>query len=192
MLASLSIPQQTQDHLRGIIDGYTARGAQGLPGVLYFATRNHGTPIFEHASGLRGIDSSKPMSLDTTFWLASFTKLVTSIACMQLVEQGTLSLDDADQVEALAPELREVQVLKEAAGGRYELVEKNSRITLRMLLTHTGMSHTSEPQISVQDDKADTIFPRQRASDMHLKTTAWPNSADLLVWTTSRETLQTY
>lgn len=139
MHASLSLPQQTQDHLRGIIDGYTARGAKGLPGVLYFATRNHGTPIFEHASGLRGIDTSTPMSLDTTFWLASFTKLVTSIACMQLVEQGTLSLDDADQVEALAPELRKVQVLKEAPGGKYELVEKNSRITLRMLLTHTGM-----------------------------------------------------
>lgn len=146
MQVTFPLPQQTQDRLRGIIDGYTVGGAKGLPGVLYLATRNHGRPIFEHASGLKGVDSPTPMSLDTVFWLASFTKLITSIACMQLVEQGSLSLDDADQVEAILPELRDVKVLKEAAGGRLELVEKNSRITLRMLLTHTGMSHTDDVQ----------------------------------------------
>lgn len=134
-----SLPQRTQDHLRKVIDGYTADGAKGLPGVLYFATRNHGRPIFEHASGVRGIDSLNQMSLDTVFWLGSFTKLITSIACMQLVEQGKLRLDDAEQVESLAPELRDVQVLEERAGGRFELVEKNTAITLRMLLTHTGV-----------------------------------------------------
>lgn len=57
---------------------------------------------------------------------------------MQLVEQDILRLDDPGQVESLAPELRDVQVLKELAGGRFELVAKKSRITLRMLLTHTG------------------------------------------------------
>lgn len=141
-----SLPQEAQDRLRGIIDGYTASGAKGLPGVLYFATRNHGRPIFEHASGLRGIDSLEPMSLDTVFWLASFTKLITSIACMQLVEQEVFRLDDAEQVELFAPELRDAQVLKETARGSFELVEKTRHITLRMLLTHTGMSHTNNPE----------------------------------------------
>lgn len=135
------LSQHAQDRLRDIIDGYTAEGAKGLPGVLYFATQSHGRPIFEHASGLRGIDSPAPMSLDTVFWLASFTKLITSIACMQLVEQGILELDDAGQVESLAPELRDVQVLKQVEGGGFELVAKNSRITLRMLLTHTGVTN---------------------------------------------------
>lgn len=149
MYSSPSNPfsQQAQDRLRDIIDGYTAEGARGLPGVLYFATRSHGRPIFEHASGLRGIDSHAPMSLDTVFWLASFTKLITSIACMQLVEQGMLRLDDAGQIESLAPELRDVQVLKEVAGGGFELVAKKSRITLRMLLTHTGVTDSPAFQI---------------------------------------------
>lgn len=67
------------------------------------------------------------------YWLASCTKLVTSIACLQLVEKGILALDNADQVERLCPELRDVKVA--TTDGR--LVEKLTRITLRSLLTHT-------------------------------------------------------
>jgi CubicO group peptidase (beta-lactamase class C family) len=53
---------------------------------------------------------------------------------MQLVEKGTLSLDNAPQVESLCPELKDVKVL--TAGGK--LVPKNKGITLRMLLSHTA------------------------------------------------------
>jgi CubicO group peptidase (beta-lactamase class C family) len=43
------------------------------------------------------------MTMDSVFWIASCTKMITGIACMQLVEQGKLSLDDGDQVEKIAP-----------------------------------------------------------------------------------------
>ncbi|KAL2802580.1 beta-lactamase/transpeptidase-like protein [Aspergillus granulosus] len=62
------------------------------------------------------------MSLDTVFWVASFTKLLTSVACMQLVEQGRPSLDDAEQLEKIAPELGGTKVLtrtQEGAGFGY-------------------------------------------------------------------------
>lgn len=78
------------------------------------------------------------MSVDTVFWVASFTKLATSVACMQLVEQGLLQLDDADQVESICPELKDVKVLTRTPEGKLELVDKVRRITLRMLLNHTG------------------------------------------------------
>ncbi|PYH57494.1 uncharacterized protein BO96DRAFT_335207, partial [Aspergillus niger CBS 101883] len=67
------------------------------------------------------------------FWIASCTKLITAICCMQLVERGHISLDDAEVVERLCPELKDVRVLR---GG--ELLEKKRGITLRMLLTHTA------------------------------------------------------
>jgi hypothetical protein len=67
-------------------------------------------------------------------WLASCTKLVTGITCMQLVEHGNLRLDDSDQVEKLCPELSNIKVLQEDGS----LVEKENCITLRMLMTHTG------------------------------------------------------
>ncbi|CAK7221302.1 hypothetical protein SEUCBS140593_004525 [Sporothrix eucalyptigena] len=52
---------------------------------------------------------------------------------MQLVEKQLLDLDDASVVEQLCPELKNVKVLQ--ADGT--LVAKKTRITLRMLLTHT-------------------------------------------------------
>merc|ERR1711881_720360 len=53
---------------------------------------------------------------------------------MQLVEQGQLSLDDAEQTETLCPELKDVKVLQSDG----TLVAKNKSITLRMLLAHTS------------------------------------------------------
>lgn len=74
------------------------------------------------------------MTLDSIFWIASCTKMITGIACMQLVEQGVLNLDDSDQVEKICPELKDVKVLQDDG----TLVEKRRGITLRMLLNHTG------------------------------------------------------
>ena len=75
------------------------------------------------------------MTLDSVFWIASCTKMIAGLACMQLVEQGKLHLDDGDEIENLIPELRNLQVLQKDG----KLVPKNKKITLRMLLSHTGM-----------------------------------------------------
>jgi CubicO group peptidase (beta-lactamase class C family) len=89
--------------------------------------------LFHHEA----LSSAVPVQAgEKVFWLASCTKLVTAIACMQLVEQGKLALDDGDQLETLCPYLRSVQVV-ELDGSR---VDKCQKITLRMLLTHTGTS----------------------------------------------------
>ncbi|KAG9384028.1 Beta-lactamase family protein [Pyrenophora tritici-repentis] len=60
--------------------------------------------------------------------------MIAGLACMQLVEQGKLHLDDGDETERLVPELKDVKVLQKDGS----LVEKNKKITLRMLLTHTA------------------------------------------------------
>ncbi|KAJ3532423.1 hypothetical protein NM208_g8445 [Fusarium decemcellulare] len=133
------LSENLKGRLRDIIDEYTAGGAdRKIGGLVYSAFRTDGEPIFEHSSGNRGIFSDDPMTLDTIFWVASFTKLGTSVACMQLVEQGLLRLDDADQVESICPELRDVKVLTRTPEGKLQLVEKVRKITLRMLLTHTA------------------------------------------------------
>ncbi|KAL6894866.1 beta-lactamase/transpeptidase-like protein [Trichoderma evansii] len=79
------------------------------------------------------------MTLDTIFWIASSTKMLTGLGCMQLVEQGALKLDDGDHLENLIPEIKEVQVLRD--DGTCEA--KIKKITLRMLLSHTsGFAYT--------------------------------------------------
>lgn len=94
----------------------------------------NGKELFAKAEGLRGCGSKEPMALDNVFWTASCTKMIVGNACMQLVEKGILSLDDPAKAEELCPELREVMVLQDDG----TLVEKKRRITLRMLLSHTG------------------------------------------------------
>jgi CubicO group peptidase (beta-lactamase class C family) len=124
--------------LREKIDKRTGGPSPEIPGLIYTAVNRQGDVVFSHASGSRGIDVGDPMTHDTTFWLASCTKLITSIACMQLVEQGRLRLDDVEQVEQLAPELKDVKVIEPNGHNRFRLGRKQQGITLRMLLTHTG------------------------------------------------------
>lgn len=126
----------TTSQIRQEIDRAVQSGA--VPGVLYFAVNQDGGHIFSHASGNRGIASKDPITRDTVFWIASLTKLITSIACMQLVEQGQLRLDDPEQVARLAPELSTIKVLERNGSGGFTLEDQNTPITLRMLLTHTG------------------------------------------------------
>lgn len=140
--AMVSITPELVRALKSTIDSYTSK-PNGLPGVVYKIINKDGTTVFEHASGLRGLETDKPMTLDTVFSIASCTKLITAIAAMQLVEQGKLDLDSERQVDQLAPELRDVKVLDGGPDGKLQLVEKKTKITLRMLLTHTaGFSYS--------------------------------------------------
>ena len=108
------------------------------------AVNKNGEEIISHASGKLGVDITAPMTLDSIFWIASCTKMIGGIACMQLVEQGKLGLDDAELAEKLCPELKAVKILKGFDGdGKPVLEEKKNSITLRMLLSHTaGFGYT--------------------------------------------------
>ena len=107
---------------------------KGVPGIVGIAVGRDGQELFAHAAGKRGFGSNEPMTLDNIFWIASCTKMITGLACMQLVEQGKLSLDDADQVAKLCPEIEHPSILQ--PDGSLQPAKK--RITLRMLLSHTG------------------------------------------------------
>jgi CubicO group peptidase (beta-lactamase class C family) len=119
--------------LQKVLDDATS-GDDAVPGLIFAATNRDGDIIFEHASGKIGAGRSEPMTTDNVVWIASCTKMITGVACMQLVEQGTLELDDVELVERLAPELKAVKVLQEDGS----LKDKEKGITLRMLLSHTG------------------------------------------------------
>jgi methyl acetate hydrolase len=65
------------------------------------------------------------------FRLYSMTKLITSVAVMQLVERGEIGLDD--DLSNLLPEMSEIPILSDG-----QLNEAKNPITLRHLLTHTS------------------------------------------------------
>ena len=49
--------------------------------------------LFEHACGTRDLEGTQPMLMDSIISIASMTKLVTTIAALQLQEKGLIGLD---------------------------------------------------------------------------------------------------
>jgi methyl acetate hydrolase len=119
-----------------------ATDAGAVPGVVAMAADASGI-VYEGAFGRRSLAGDAPMSLDTVFWTASMTKAVTSVAAMQLVEQGRLSLDAP--IGPLLPGLAAPQVLEGFdADGQPRLRPAVRPVTLRHLLTHTaGFSYNN-------------------------------------------------
>jgi CubicO group peptidase (beta-lactamase class C family) len=116
-----------------------AVNAQAVPGLVAIAANDKGI-VYEGAFG-------PSISADSVFWIASMTKAVTGVACMQLVEQGKLQLDQP--MGKLLPQLEQPKVLEGFdASGAPKLRPAKRAITLRHLLTHTaGFTYSiwSEP-----------------------------------------------
>ncbi|HLZ28241.1 MAG TPA: serine hydrolase domain-containing protein [Chloroflexota bacterium] len=107
-----------------------------VPGVVALAADDSGV-IYSGAFGKRVVGQDAEMTLDTEVWIASMTKAVTSVAAMQLVEQGSISLDEP--ISNHLPELAAVPVLDGFdANGAPVLRAPRRPITLRHLLTHTA------------------------------------------------------
>ncbi|MFC3176216.1 serine hydrolase domain-containing protein [Undibacterium amnicola] len=93
-----------------------------------------------HAAGWADIENQIPLRHDHLFRVFSNTKLLTSMAIMQLIEQGKLGLDDA--VEIYLPQLGKRQVLIPGATDISQTEAARSAITVHQLLTHTsGLSY---------------------------------------------------
>jgi CubicO group peptidase (beta-lactamase class C family) len=123
------------------IDEVLRRGVErgdtfGVVGVATDAAGN----ITTATAGSRRADADEPMSLDSIFRIASMTKLVTSVAAVQLCERGELDLDAP--VPSIVPSWADLKVLEGFDGDEPRLREARTTATVRQLLTHTaGLSY---------------------------------------------------
>ena len=117
----------------------TACAARDIPGVVLLATSRDGRFTYDKSFGKLSVadDSSGPISPDAPMWIASCTKLLTTIAALQCVERGLLLLD-AD-VSPILHELRDIDIVTGFdADGKPTYVKAQNTITLRQLLTHSA------------------------------------------------------
>jgi len=120
------------------IDRELARAAEDgrIAGAVAQACDRSGT-ILACAAGRRSVDAPEPMTADTVFWIASMSKAITSVAALQQVERGALSLDG--DLGAVLPELHAPRVLEGFDDdGRPRLRPARRPVTLRHLLSHTA------------------------------------------------------
>ncbi len=96
-----------------------------------------GKTTYSGAFGKRDLASSVDVNADSIFGIASMTKPITSVAAMQLVEQGKLKLDEP--ASTYIKELGSLQVLQGFdSSGKPILKPATKKVTLRTLLTHTS------------------------------------------------------
>lgn len=107
-----------------------------IPGLVMIAGDANGNILYKKAFGNRSLKDNKPdpMPQDAVMWLASCTKLITTVAVMQCVDKGLLKLDD--DISTILTELKDVQVLvgfeKGEEGEDKPILQKNTKtITLR-------------------------------------------------------------
>jgi CubicO group peptidase (beta-lactamase class C family) len=107
-----------------------------LPAVVAVAVNSKSEEV-EYTYGKAVWTKETEVTRYHIFRIYSMTKLVTSIAAMQLVEKGLVKLDD--DLSLHLPEMSKIPIL---ANGK--LIVPKSPITLRHLLTHTsGFGYTT-------------------------------------------------
>ena len=105
-----------------------------LPGGTFLVARN-GRIAYEKSFGEI---AGRPFKNDNLYRLASMTKAVTSVAIMQLVEQGKVNLDAP--VYEYIPAFKDQVVLDEfnPADSSYTTIPVEKPVTVRNLMTHTS------------------------------------------------------
>lgn len=93
--------------------------------------------LMVHTAGSRDAERILPAGQDSIFAIASMTKLVTTVAALQLVEAGQLDLDNP--ISRYLPELDSLAVLQGFRDDGEPVYEPASRApTARELITHTS------------------------------------------------------
>ena len=107
-----------------------------LPGTLTMIARK-GELAHVGVRGFADVERATPLSEDTIFRIYSMTKPVTSVAFMQLVEQGLVALDDP--VHRYIPEWRDLAVF---AAGTHKTGFQTKPVARPMLIVDL-LRHTS-------------------------------------------------
>ena len=117
--------------LRGAVE------ARDVPGVVALVTTRERV-LYKSAFGVADVATGRALTPDALFRIASMTKPVTSVALMQLIEQGRIGLDDP--AEKYLPELAGLKVFEsfDAATGAYVLRPASRPATVKHFLTHTS------------------------------------------------------
>lgn len=88
--------------LQSLLEAAVARGA--APGLAAVAFNRDGA-FAQAATGERSVNTHKPLTLDTVFWLASTSKTLVSLAALILAEKHAFDLDSHDDLVKIVPEL---------------------------------------------------------------------------------------
>jgi CubicO group peptidase (beta-lactamase class C family) len=108
-----------------------------IPGAVAMVVRND-TIVHTTVVGKADLERGADMRRDTLFRLASMTKLVTTIAALQLFERGRFTMDTP--LRAILPEFADTQVYVDYDPARQRFVTRppSQPILMKHVFTHTS------------------------------------------------------
>ena len=107
-----------------------------IAGVVAAVARE-GKIVYYKALGLLDIEQVTPMREDALFRIYSMTREITSVAVLQLYEQGKFEMDEP--VQKYLPEFATQRVLLDSGSTDVsQTLEREGDITVAQLLTHTS------------------------------------------------------
>jgi len=116
-----------------------------IPGAVGLVLRD-GRPIYERAVGWSDKESSRKMTTDTIFRIASQSKALTSVAILILMEEGALTLNTP--VSEFIPTFAKTTVMTKGADGMTPEPARRA-INIKDLLTHTaGISYGTDASVA--------------------------------------------
>jgi len=113
-----------------------------LIGASVIVVKDHQV-VYYKGLGYADEKTKKPMAADALYRIMSQSKAITSLAIMQLYEQGKLDLDD--KLSKYIPSFKNPKVINEynAKDTSYTVVDAKREVTIRDLLTHSsGIDYT--------------------------------------------------
>jgi len=123
-----------ESYLKTEIDSGQIAGAEVL---IYHDQKT----VWHKALGYNNVQTKAALEKNSIYFIQSMTKPIMSVAIMQLIEKGLLSLDDL--AEDYLPELADLRVIEDVTKGiDGPTVAAKQPINIKHLLTHTaGLSH---------------------------------------------------
>ena len=122
------------DQIRAVLDQAVKDGK--LPMSVALIANSEGV-LFTHASGYRDSENGQMMRPDSIFAIASMTKLITTIAVLQLVEAGLIELDSG--LDQYLPETINPKIIRGFDKDDDPIFVDAARSpTVRELITHTS------------------------------------------------------
>ena len=119
-----------------------------IPGTVILVKKNDNIIHFK-SYGYSDFKKKIKFKNNDIFRIASMTKIMTSIAVLQLVEQNKISL--SDPVEKFIPEFKNLNVIESfnRKDGTFTTRPAKKKLTLKHLLTHSsGLTYGSYDQIT--------------------------------------------
>ena len=132
-MTTAGFDSQRLARVAALVDRYVAEGK--LAGAQV-QVAHRGEVALRHTVGRADVASDRPLGDDAIYRIYSMTKPITSIALMQLYEQGRVLLEDP--VSAYIPEFAEMQVFTGGTPTAPKVRPAQTVMTVKDVLTHAS------------------------------------------------------